>query len=185
MKYTSEELIIQIQNGNQKAFTYLYDNYSKALFGVIYNIASSQELAEDILQQAFLKIWESFGSYNESKGRLYTWMVNICRNLAIDSTRSKQEKNKNKNHSASDSIKVFNKLVSEDKSHDFIGFEKLLNQLKTEEKELINLAYFNGYTQIEISKHLAIPLGSVKTKMRLTLLKLRVVANGEFNMAAL
>ena len=102
--YSQEQLIVLISKGNQKAFAYLYDNYSQALFGVIYKITGSQEDAEDVLQLAFVKIWSNFESYNETKGRLYTWMLTICRNVAIDFLRSKNQKIKNKIQSLENSV---------------------------------------------------------------------------------
>jgi RNA polymerase sigma-70 factor, ECF subfamily len=177
--YTQDELIILIKEKNQKAFSYLYDNYSQALFGVVNNIVKNTEEAEDVIQNVFLKIWNNFSSYDENKGRLYTWMLNIARNLAIDSTRSKHEKIKNKIQSTSDGVYHENKLFVNDSSHENIGFNSILNNLKEDHKLIINLAYFEGYTQEEISKKLGMPLGTVKTKVRQALLKLRELTKKE------
>lgn len=181
IKYSQEKLIEQISKGDQKAFAYLYDNYSKALFGVIYKIVTSQEDAEDVLQQAFVKIWNNFGTYNESKGRLYTWMLTISRNLALDLLRSKNEKNKNKIQSLDNFVYALKSNNTLDSENDYIGLNKILAVLNTEEQELINLAYFEGFTQDEMSKHLEMPLGSVKTKMRNALQKLRASVTNEIN----
>lgn len=97
IRYSHDDLVILIKNRDQKAFAYLYDNYSKALFGVLYQIVADVEETEDILQKLFLKIWDNFESYDASKGRLYTWMLNIAKNLAIDYKRSKSNKNKIQN----------------------------------------------------------------------------------------
>ncbi|WP_317898870.1 RNA polymerase sigma factor [Aurantibacillus circumpalustris] len=173
-------MIILIREKNQKAFSYLYDNYSKALFGVINSVINDIEEAEDVLQKTFLKIWNNFDSYDTAKGRLYTWMLNIARNLAIDSTRSKHEKIKSKIHSTSDNVYKFeNILRTEDNTHDTIGLNTILNGLKEDHKSIIDLAYFEGYTQEEISKKLNLPLGTVKTKVRQALLKLRELAKKE------
>src|SRR5207253_4702565 len=75
-KYSEEELVILLQNRDQKAFSYLYDNYAAALNGVIYRMVENRELAEDILQEAFIKIWNNFSNYDSLKGRLFTWMLN-------------------------------------------------------------------------------------------------------------
>jgi RNA polymerase sigma-70 factor, ECF subfamily len=179
--YSQEELVESIREGNQKAFAYLYDNYHEALFGVIYKIVSSHEEAEDVLQKTFVKIWNSFDSYDDTKGRLYTWMLNISRNLAIDSTRSKHEKIKNKIQNEADFVNERNHPFTENSSYEYIGFDTLLLKLKTEEKELIHLAYYQGYTQDEIAKKLAIPLGTVKTKIRKAIIKLREVTSEELN----
>ena len=178
--YSQDELIILIREKNQKAFSYLYDNYSKALFGVINSVVDNIEEAEDVLQKTFIKIWNNFESYDAAKGRLYTWMLNIARNLAIDSTRSKHEKIKSKIQSTSENVYKFeNNLRTEDTTHDTIGLNTILNSLKEDHKVIIDLAYFEGYTQEEISKKLNLPLGTVKTRVRQALLKLRELAKNE------
>lgn len=178
--YTQDELIILIREKNQKAFSYLYDNYSQALYSIINSIVNDVAEAEDVLQKTFLKIWNNFASYDTEKGRLYTWMLNIARNLAIDSTRSKHEKIKSKIQSTSENVYKFeNNLRAEDNNYDAIGLNTILNELKEDHKSIIDLAYFEGYTQEEISKKLKIPLGTVKTKVRQALLKLRELAKKE------
>ena len=177
--YTQDELIVLIRERDQKAFSYLYDHYSQALFGIIHNIIKDHEESEDVLQNAFLKIWNNFASYDEQKGRLYTWMLNIARNLAIDSTRSKQGKIKNKIRETSDSVYHKNNLFSENNSHDSIGLKSILDNLKDDHKEIIDLAYYEGYTQEEISKKLSLPLGTVKTKVRQAILVLRNLTKKE------
>lgn len=177
--YSQDELIELIREKNQKAFSYLYDNYSKALFGVIYNVVNDQEEAEDVLQNVFVKIWNNFASYDEQKGRLYTWMLNIARNMAIDSTRSKHEKVKNKIQEATDSVYHRNNLFTENNAHENIGLQNILGNLKEDQKEIIDLAYFQGYTQEEISQKLGMPLGTVKTKVRQAIITLRELTKNE------
>ncbi|MES2132439.1 MAG: sigma-70 family RNA polymerase sigma factor [Bacteroidota bacterium] len=177
--YTQEELIALIREKNQKAFSYLYDNYSKALFGIISNITNDAEEAEDVLQNVFVKIWNNFASYDEQKGRLYTWMLNIARNMAIDSTRSKHEKVKNKIQEATDSVYHKNNLFTENNAHENIGLQTIINNLKDDQKQIIDLAYFQGYTQEEISQKLKLPLGTVKTKVRQAIITLRELTKNE------
>jgi RNA polymerase sigma factor (sigma-70 family) len=177
--YHQDELIVLIKERNQKAFAYLFDNYSKALFGVINNIVNNQEESEDVLQNSFLKIWNNFDSYDASKGRLYTWMLNISRNMAIDCTRSKHEKIKNKIQEPTDAVYHKNKLFVEDNSHESIGLKEMVGGLKEDQREIIDLAYYQGYTQDEISKKLNLPLGTVKTKVRQALLTLRELTKEE------
>ena len=179
-KYSQDELIVLIREKDQKAFSYLYDNYSQALFGVINSIVKNIEESEDILQKTFVKIWNNFPSYNESKGRLYTWMLNIARNLAIDTTRSKYERIKTKTQSTSDELSGLDKdLAVSNNSHEHIGLNTILNRLKEEHKAILDLAYFEGYTQEEISKKMNLPLGTVKTKIRQAILKLRELTQKE------
>lgn len=171
--YSEEELISLLRKKDQKAFTYLYDNYSGALNGIIFRMVDNEHLREDILQEAFVKIWNNFQQYDSSKGRLFTWIANLTRNLTIDTLRSKGYKKQQKILSNENSV-----VTQEDKNysaeqHDGIGLTKRIEKLKPEQKLVIDLAYFNGYTQDEISKEIGIPLGTVKTRMRSAIIELR------------
>lgn len=177
--YTQEELIEALRRRDQQAFSWLYDNYSRALFGVISAIVKEREEAEDMLQGTFLKIWNNFSAYDETKGRLYTWMLNIARNLAIDSTRSKHQKMRPKIQGDSDSVYQYGHLSVENRSHENIGLNRIIDNLKEEQRTIIDLAYFEGYTQEEIAGKLAMPLGTVKTKVRQALMALRELTKKE------
>ena len=171
-KYSEEELVYQLQMQDQSAFSYLYDNYAAALNGVIHRMVDDTQLSEDILQEAFIRIWNNFKQYDSSKGRLFTWMVNITRNLTIDTLRSKGYKKQQKISQNESSVTNYqNKDLAT--KFDGIGLNKQLAALKPEYKNLIDLAYFAGYTQEEISKEMGIPLGTVKTRMRTAIMELR------------
>ena len=88
-KYTEAELIALLKSRQQPAFGYLYDNYSAALYAVVLAIVPDKEIANDVLQEAFIKIWRQIDSYDAAKGRLFTWMIHIARNASIDMVRSK------------------------------------------------------------------------------------------------
>ncbi|MCW3116543.1 MAG: sigma-70 family polymerase sigma factor [Chitinophagaceae bacterium] len=170
--YGEAELVTQLQHRNNQAFTYLYDNYSKALYGVISQIVPDRESADDILQEVFINIWRKIETYDISKGRLFTWMLNIARNAAIDKIRSKSYRNELKNQALPDDVSMLGDQFVKSKA-DETGLKKVLGKLKKEQRELIELSYFQGFTQEEISKGLNIPLGTVKTRMRSALLQLR------------
>ena len=101
---SEEELVLALRNREKIAVEALYDMYSASLFGVISRIIIDIPVAEDVLQETFVKIWHSFASYSTEKGRLFTWMVNIARNLAIDKIRSKDFKNNNKNQELENNV---------------------------------------------------------------------------------
>ena len=88
-KYSEEEIVALLQRQDKQAFSYLYDNYAGALTNVIFRMVEDMALSEDILQEAFVKIWHNFNQYDQSKGRLFTWMLKLTRNAAINKTRSK------------------------------------------------------------------------------------------------
>lgn len=158
---------------DSNAFAYLYDNYSAALNGTIKKIIEDEYLSEDILQEAFVKIWNNFEQYDASKGRLFTWMINITRNLTIDTLRSKGYKKQQKIFSDEYIVSNMQDKNSNPSKFDTIGLQKEVQKLKPDQKIIIDLAYFNGYTQEEISKEMHIPLGTVKTRMRSAISELR------------
>jgi RNA polymerase sigma factor (sigma-70 family) len=174
-KYTEEELVIQLRQQDSQAFEYLYDNYSPALYGIIYKMVEDKELAEDILQESFVKIWNNFTAYSAEKGRLFTWMLNLTRNLTIDHLRSKGYKKQQKIYSDDKSVNSITDSSDAISRMDALGIRKHLSNLKEDEKRIIDLAYFDGFTQDEISKKLGIPLGTVKTRMRTAIIRLRQV----------
>lgn len=159
-----------LKQKSQDAFSYLYDNYSPALNSVILSIVPDQEQANDLLQEVFLKCWRQIASYDAHKGRLYTWMMQITRNTAIDHIRTSDYRNQQKNQELSES--VYSARTSEF-NPDRIGLRQIVHQLKNEYKELVELSYFHGMTQEEIAKTLDLPLGTVKTRMRGALIQLR------------
>jgi RNA polymerase sigma factor (sigma-70 family) len=172
-KYSDESLVTLLISNNQQLFGVLYDSYSKALFGVIKKIIENDEVAEDLLQEVFIKIWNSRHAYESSKGRLFTWMVSIARNSCIDYLRSKQNRFDEKMNRSDITGWEINKLSNVETQVDHIGLNKVVNRLNEDYRRLIDLVYFEGYTQEEISKKLDMPLGTVKTRVRTALNTLR------------
>jgi RNA polymerase sigma factor (sigma-70 family) len=172
-KYSEPELVQLLSQRSQHVFSYLYDNYSGALLSIILNIVNDEELANDVLQEVFVKIWKQGNTYDSSKGRLFTWMLNIARNASIDTIRSKGYQNSRQNRELSDDAASIGG-TSEIRT-DHIGLKKIVHNLKEEYKILVELSYFQGYTQDEIAKMLNIPLGTVKTRLRTALIQLREI----------
>jgi RNA polymerase sigma-70 factor (ECF subfamily) len=170
---TQEELLPLLLRKEERAFTLLYDMYSKSLFSIITNLVSDREEAEDVLQEVFVKIWKNIDSYHQSKGRLYTWMLNIARNSAIDKLRSKGFNNSQKNLSADNFVHLLDDSNRLTQKIDSIGLKEFVNKLKPKCIQLIDLLFFKGYTQQEASEELAIPLGTVKTQNRMCINDLR------------
>jgi len=166
-------LVSSLKARDREAFNYLYDNYCNALFGVIDRIVQSEEIANDVLQEGFVKIWKNIDSYNKEKGSLFTWMLNICRNLAIDTARSKQYRQEIQNQNIDDYVNVVNKTEHVQVKTDHIGLKEVIAKLKPEQKLMIDKIYFEGYTHEEASDELNIPLGTVKTRVRAAIIQLR------------
>lgn len=162
-----------LKSKDGKAFSYLYDHYSGSLYTVIYQIVNDMEAANDVLQEVFINIWRRIETYDPVKGRLFTWMINIARNAAIDVLRSKNYQNNQKNTSLGPGNEKVTAGQVQSVDIDHIGFRKILDRLRKEHRVLIDLAYFKGYTHEEIAEIEAIPLGTVKTRIRNALIQLR------------
>jgi RNA polymerase sigma factor (sigma-70 family) len=173
VKYSEEELVQRLASQDKDAFSYLYDNYSGALYGTLIRMVPEEEVAQDLLQETFVKIWKSFSMYNAEKGRLYTWMVNIARNLAIDHKRSRSFKSSEKNQDIDKSVNAINRSQKSVFNIDRIGLKDIVQKLKPESQQMIELLYYGGFTQEEVSKELNMPLGTVKTRTRTALIELR------------
>jgi RNA polymerase sigma factor (sigma-70 family) len=170
--YTESELVKSLKLHEEEAYSYLYDHYSRALFTIIYQVIPQQENAEDVLQQTFLKIWKNIEMYDPIKGRIYTWMINIARNQALDHVRSKEFNKQNKTTELTDNVYI-EKSVSSNAGDP--GLQKVLEQLPEENRKLLEFSYFQGYTQQEIAEMMNIPLGTVKTRLRTTIIQLRKI----------
>ena len=162
-----------LKNREKIAVEALYDMYSSSLFGVISRIITDTATAEDVLQETFVKIWHSFSSYSTEKGRLFTWMVNIARHLAIDKLRSKDFKNQNKNQELENNVTFIDEKRNTVYNPELLGIKDLVEKLKPEQKSILELVYFKGYTHVEAADELGIPLGTIKTRLRMAIVQLR------------
>lgn len=162
-----------MKSRDRSALEYLYDHYSSALYGAIFRIIKKEEIAEEILQDVFLKIWDRFDQYDASKGKLFTWLLNVARNQAIDKTRSREISNEKKTGGID---KVVSKIDTEDfiEQHiEGIGINEILKALPDEQKFIVEYLYLKGYTQSELAEEFNIPLGTVKTRLRMAMQQLR------------
>lgn len=164
-----------LKNRKQSALDYLYDHYSGALYGVVFRILKKEEVSEEVLQDVFLKIWNKIDAYDSSKGKLFTWMLNIARNQAIDKTRSKEM---NKGKKTDDIDYLVNKIDTRDNAElqiDAIGLKEMLMELPEDQRFIVDQLYLKGYTQSEVAEEFNIPLGTVKTRLRSAMIELRSI----------
>lgn len=171
--YSEQELVSALRLRDEKAFAYLYDHYAGSLYSVVNTILSDTELANDVLQTIFVNIWRRFDSYDPAKGRLFTWMMNIARNAAIDELRSKSFANSRKNQPLPENNEIAGAVTGPAVQDS--GLKQVLGKLKEEWRVLVEMAYYQGYTHEEIAKALDIPLGTVKTRIRAALVHLRTL----------
>lgn len=175
-EYVSDAVLLCcIQKNDQIALALLYDRYRTILFGLLIRILQNQSEAEDILQEVFVQVWQQAKNFDQERGKPYSWLVSITQSRAIDrlrylKTRTQTTERLRNDSSIYTSSKVEQNLI-------FYKRRKLvrtaLNQLPENQRDLLLMAYFEGYTQSEIAKQTGIPFGTVKTRMRLGMNSLR------------
>jgi len=174
MKSPEEQIIDLLRARDQKAAAMLYDHYAASLYGIILKIVRQEDLAQDVLQEAFIKAWKNGSSYNQAKGSLFTWLLNIARNTAIDKTRSEEFQNRSEIQELDQAV-YNNVRFSVEQNPEQIGLKRQVEKLEQKYRQVIDLIYFHGYTQKEVTEHLNIPLGTVKSRLRIGLRELKKV----------
>ncbi|MBB6272053.1 RNA polymerase sigma-70 factor (ECF subfamily) [Pedobacter cryoconitis] len=167
------EIVGELKKQTELSFNKLYLGYASLLLGVILKLVPSREVAEDILQETFIKIWKSIDQYDADKGRLFTWMSCLARNTAKDYLKGKNFAKSIKNDDIDSVYTQVNNSHYCRYNTDIIGIRELIAVLSDSQKQILNLIYFQGYTQVEVSDELHIPLGTVKSKIRIAVKVLR------------
>jgi RNA polymerase sigma factor (sigma-70 family) len=167
-----DSIVDRLLRHDKDAFEQLYDDYSAAIFGLTLKILKDEALAEDALQETFVRIWRKIQTYDSSKGRLFTWMLNIARNISIDMLRA-SESRKVSQTSSLDKYSFDSKGPSVTMDVEHIGLREVVDGLPPDQKLVIDLIYFLGYTQSEVAEEFDIPLGTVKSRVRLAMNHLR------------
>jgi RNA polymerase sigma-70 factor (ECF subfamily) len=172
-----QALVYGLRARDSKVQEYLYEKYSKALFGVISRIIFDRDIAEEVFHDAFIKIVNKIDNYDESKGRLYTWMANICRNSAIDKTRSKEFSKKSKTNTIDAYVYGMENDAGTAAAVDGIGVKELMDDLNNEQRFVMECIYFKGYTHTEVAEEYSLPLGTVKSRIRSAIKVLKLKAD--------
>jgi RNA polymerase sigma-70 factor (ECF subfamily) len=120
-----------------------------------------------------VKIWKNIDAYNRSKGTLFTWILNVARNTAIDRIRSQEFQNSQRNQDIDSNINIIDNQENSQFDIDAIGLKKVVENLRPEHQQMIELLYFKGYTQAEVADEFGIPLGTVKTRVKAAIVQLR------------
>ena len=175
-----EDLLRCLRSGDHRLFGKLYDRFSGALYGIILTRVSDAGMAENLLQDVFVKAWRRRELYDPSKGRIFTWLFNITRSICIDYLRSKAHKQAKASVLSDDLSEVVPGKQTDRFPTDGIGVREMVSNLRTEEKEVIELMYFKGFTQREIANLMNIPLGTVKTRMRRAIKNLRAIFTNDW-----
>ena len=161
-------LISRLKNKDESALSLLYDQYSGAIYGVILKMIKKEDVAQDILQDTFLTVWNQSHRYDEKKGSFYTWVYRIARNKTLNQLRGQ------KNVIQMEDLSVYtNKKEEETTIKDFSALSGSLNKLEPHHKQAIDLVYFQGYTHREAFEEMKVPLGTFKSYVRQALKVLR------------
>lgn len=169
-----EHIVKLLEQGDERAVSIIYENYSSALYGVILKITIDEAIAEDALQESFIKIWKNAKKYDSKKAKLFTWLYRIARNTAIDKLRSHNLKF-TKEVQIGDS-NVY-KLATSGLNQDTMDLKKHVAQLDDKYQIVLDALYFQGMTQQEASEELDIPLGTIKSRLKIGLRELKKVYN--------
>jgi RNA polymerase sigma-70 factor (ECF subfamily) len=178
------ELIARIANKDKAALSTLYDNYSRLIYSLIYKVVQKHDDCEEVMHDVFLQIWEKAAYFNPEKGNVYVWIVTLARNKAIDRVRSKYYK-QGKVNSELESVSLYlenDEMSALDKSlvDEKAGFvRQALAKLPENQRILLTDAYYLGFSQSELADRYELPLGTVKTRMRSGLQRLRTLIDGD------
>ena len=181
-----KDLLRRIAQKDPVALSLLYDQYNRLLFGLLVSILKKKTEAEDILQEVFSTIWEKADQFDPERGTGYTWIVSLTRNKGIDRLRSKVYKEQKKQSTSLDNDDFYYPLYSSENNplEDTILSDRAdmvrnaLQQISEKQRKVIEISYFSGLSQSEISEEYDIPLGTVKTRMRDGMMKLRDILSG-------
>ncbi len=159
--------IERLREGDKNALYSLYDRYSGALFGVVLRMCRDRGMAEDLLQEIFLTIWEKIDQFDPSKGKFYTWAYRIARNKTLNALR------KSDPLIQTEDMRVYKDIREEETAQDFEALNGVVRKLEDHHQKVIELVYFKGYTHREAHKIMGVPLGTFKSYVRQALIQLR------------
>lgn len=171
MKTFVENHIVELlRAGDERSIGLLYDHYADALYGVAIKVTHDEELAQDVLQESFIKIWKNAHKYDPEKARLFTWLFRVVQNTAIDKVRSR--KRKRTKEVQTDDSNVYH-LETTSLAIEHMDLKEHTDGLEDKYKVVIDALFFQGMTQQEASDELDIPLGTVKSRLKIGLRELR------------
>ena len=171
-----EKAVDLIRRSNERGIEMLYEMYSSRLLGLIYSMLGDRQAAEEVLHDTFLKVWDNIKSFDEKKANVFTWMMTIARNTAIDTARLKGFQRQKKTEELDPLVYVKGDPSNVDEGMDVA---KLTASLDPKYQEVLDLIYLQGYTHTEVADLTGLPLGTVKTRLRNALIQLREGLKGE------
>jgi len=178
--YNDQDSLVQgLLNRDEVALNRLYDDYGGALNGIIIRIVVEPKIAEEVFQDVIMKIWNKIDQYDQAKGRFFTWMMQLSRNAAKDKLRSREISQLQKTDQLDNIVSKVERRNPIEMHMQDIGVRRIVDSLREEERQVVELVYFQGYTQSEAAKEIPLPLGTVKTRLRMALKNMRVILEKE------
>lgn len=181
-RLSEDQLVESLKNMDKGAMTSLYRMYSDSLYKVISTIVHIEEVAQDLLQETFIKIWKSFGQYDPGKGRLYTWMARMAKNISIDYLRSVNHRNYTVNEDLSEHTDLIDKTIQFSYNPELIGVKDMTSLLNEDQKVALDLVYFKGYTHVQAAEELGITVGILRSRLQASISELRRVYRRDLNL---
>jgi len=175
---TDTDLFQRAASGDHKSLAELYRRYSGVLLATAFRVLNNARDAEEVVQEAFVQIWEKASIYDVRRGKPLTWAMTLTRNKAIDRLRRVQRRNRLQNEMEQEA-QIWNRMVETDSSDEAASHEtkaivrSAVIQLSDDQRRAIELAFFGGLTQQEIAQQLHQPLGTIKARIRRGMMKLR------------
>lgn len=180
LRLSEDKLIEGLKNMDGSAMSALYRMYSDSLYRVISTIVVIEEVAQDLLQETFIKIWKSFKQYDPGKGRLYTWMARLARNISIDYLRSVNYRNYTVSENLSESTQQIDQKFQVSYNPELIGVKDMTNILNEDQRLALDLIYFKGYTHVQAAEELNITVGILRSRLQSSITELRRTFNREY-----
>ncbi|SDB53286.1 RNA polymerase sigma-70 factor, ECF subfamily [Flavobacteriaceae bacterium MAR_2010_188] len=173
MSLSIEENIVQLLKvGDKRALNLLYENYSDSLYGAILKVTINEEVAQDALQETFIKVWKNAKRYDPTKAKLFTWLFRIARNTAIDKLRSFNNRYEKEVQIDKSDVYI---LPATSLNQDVMDLKSHVARLDEKYQIVLNALFFEGMTQQEASEELEIPLGTIKSRLKIGLRELKKV----------
>lgn len=171
------QIIDLLRDGDEKALALIYDHYGSVLYGLCLKMLFSAVDAEEAFQESIYKIWRASASFDANKAGLYAWMISITRNHCIDALRKKERRPQI--HSGDSDVTLNNEKSAVKLAVDHLGLESQVDRLREEDREVLELSYYQGYSHGEIAEKLSLPVGTVKSRVRKAIQDLRLLLRRE------
>lgn len=177
MPFSETHIVGLLRSDAASAVALILDQYGDALYGLVCRMIPERDIADEVIQDAMVKVWQNASAYDPGKGKLYTWLASITWNTALDKVRSAGYRQSKKSESIDTNVYV--QQMSEESHPDDVGLQRALARLETKYREVIDLVYFGGYSHSEVSEALDIPIGTVKSRVRIAIRQLHAALRDE------